>query len=300
MCPKVATIVEQVLARRGETSLEPEKQPRHRDPYDALVIRAMIANYDVAAFSSARVLSEFIIHGIHGKNRLGDYPIKSMKIPMLEFIRNSLERVASALHQKIKYPITNGVGEVLGDRRMAQKCYVEEVRIEKKGKKASHLQPGLISGYPSLREILLSDHPFLHPLRKKRSLNYVLIRLLYACFGDCMSSSAERERTVASSRSTQRSSWSSTDQIVADELKHLRVIQRRTKQLRVVQRRTKLLRARYRRNETNQSKTMNKRNNSELYREERTSSELYKEERSSSELYKEERSRLEQNRASLN
>ncbi|KZV57374.1 hypothetical protein F511_28605 [Dorcoceras hygrometricum] len=45
--------------------------------------------------------------------------------------------VASALHQKMKFPVGDEVGEVLGDWKMARKCYVEEVRIEQKALKAS-------------------------------------------------------------------------------------------------------------------------------------------------------------------
>ncbi|KZV13835.1 hypothetical protein F511_44971 [Dorcoceras hygrometricum] len=41
-----------------------------------------------------------------------------------------------SLHQKIKFSVGDSVGEVLGDRKMARKCYVEEVRIEQKAARA--------------------------------------------------------------------------------------------------------------------------------------------------------------------
>ncbi|XP_073119948.1 uncharacterized protein [Henckelia pumila] len=46
--------------------------------------------------------------------------------------------VASALYQKIKFPVGNEVGEVQGDQKISRKCYVEEVRIEQKAVKIKH------------------------------------------------------------------------------------------------------------------------------------------------------------------
>ncbi|XP_073138413.1 uncharacterized protein [Henckelia pumila] len=46
--------------------------------------------------------------------------------------------VASALHQKIKFPVGNEVGEVQGDQKTSRKCYVEEVLIEQKVVKVGH------------------------------------------------------------------------------------------------------------------------------------------------------------------
>ncbi|XP_073037961.1 uncharacterized protein [Primulina eburnea] len=45
---------------------------------------------------------------------------------------NELRAVASTYHQKIKFPVGNQVGEVQGDHPSSRKCYVEEVRVDKK------------------------------------------------------------------------------------------------------------------------------------------------------------------------
>ncbi|KZV15481.1 hypothetical protein F511_44423 [Dorcoceras hygrometricum] len=50
--------------------------------------------------------------------------------------------VASTLYQKIKFPVGEGIGEVLGDRKKARKCYVEEVWTEQKVARAQ------TNGYP--------------------------------------------------------------------------------------------------------------------------------------------------------
>ncbi|XP_073129118.1 uncharacterized protein [Henckelia pumila] len=52
--------------------------------------------------------------------------------------------VASALHQKMKFPVGNEVGEVQGDQVISRKCYVEEVRIEQKVARTDNVdRPGI-------------------------------------------------------------------------------------------------------------------------------------------------------------
>ncbi|XP_073035186.1 uncharacterized protein [Primulina eburnea] len=45
---------------------------------------------------------------------------------------NALWAVASAYHQKLKFPVGNRVGEVRGDQPSSRKCYAETVKIENK------------------------------------------------------------------------------------------------------------------------------------------------------------------------
>ncbi|XP_073057035.1 uncharacterized protein [Primulina eburnea] len=45
---------------------------------------------------------------------------------------NALRAVASAYHQKLKYPVGNRVGEVRGDQPSSRKCYAETVKVENK------------------------------------------------------------------------------------------------------------------------------------------------------------------------
>ncbi|XP_073041770.1 uncharacterized protein [Primulina eburnea] len=45
---------------------------------------------------------------------------------------NALRAVASAYHQKLKFPVGNRIGEVRGDQPSSRKCYAETVKIENK------------------------------------------------------------------------------------------------------------------------------------------------------------------------
>ncbi|XP_073049605.1 uncharacterized protein [Primulina eburnea] len=45
---------------------------------------------------------------------------------------NAFRAVASAYHQKLKFPVRNRVGEVWGDKPSSRKCYAETVKIENK------------------------------------------------------------------------------------------------------------------------------------------------------------------------
>lgn len=38
--------------------------------------------------------------------------------------------MALVLHQKIKFSLENKIGEVRGNQKIAQTCYIEEVRVE--------------------------------------------------------------------------------------------------------------------------------------------------------------------------
>ncbi|XP_073154027.1 uncharacterized protein [Henckelia pumila] len=160
---------------------------------DALVIRDMVANYDVARIfvdsgSSVNVLFQEAINQMD----LGQYKIEpvvtslfgftghairpvglvhlpltlgtsnSRKIRTVSFIivdaasaynailgrpaMTTFMAVASALHQKIKFPVGNEVGEVQGDQVIARKCYVDEVIIEQKVARTYSIdRPGLFS-----------------------------------------------------------------------------------------------------------------------------------------------------------
>ncbi|XP_073151889.1 uncharacterized protein [Henckelia pumila] len=160
---------------------------------DALVIRAMVANYDVARIfgdsgSSVNVVFQeeinqmdmgqykmeplvtslfgFTGHAIRpvglvhlpltlGKGNCRKTRIVSFIIVDAPFAYNAIlgrpamttfMAVASALHQKIKFPVGNEVGEVQGDQVIARKCYVEEVRIEQKVTRTDRVdRPGLSS-----------------------------------------------------------------------------------------------------------------------------------------------------------
>ncbi|XP_073061690.1 LOW QUALITY PROTEIN: uncharacterized protein [Primulina eburnea] len=45
---------------------------------------------------------------------------------------NALRAVASAYHQKLKFPVGNRIGEVKGDQPSSRKCYAETVKVENK------------------------------------------------------------------------------------------------------------------------------------------------------------------------
>ncbi|XP_073153205.1 uncharacterized protein [Henckelia pumila] len=164
-----------------------------RNHNDALVIRAMTANYDVARIfvdsgSSVNVLFQEAINQMD----LGQYKMEPVVTSLFGFTGHAIRplglvhlpltlgksngcktrivsfiivdassaynailgrlamttfmAVASALHQKIKFPVGNEVGEVQGDQVIARKCYVEEVRIEKKVTRTDRVdRPGLSS-----------------------------------------------------------------------------------------------------------------------------------------------------------
>ncbi|KZV51833.1 hypothetical protein F511_11210 [Dorcoceras hygrometricum] len=166
--------------RSGPTvSFGPEDLPMDIEVHnDALVIRTMIANYEVARIfvDSGSSVNVFFKSAVDQMD-LGKYRVEPMNTTMYGFTGHSLQLVgvvqlplslgsgeyrktkfveftvvdapysynvilrrpvmavflamASTLHQKIKFPVGNSVGEVLGDR-MARKCYVEEVRVEQK------------------------------------------------------------------------------------------------------------------------------------------------------------------------
>lgn len=40
--------------------------------------------------------------------------------------------ITSTCHQKQKYPVEKGVGEVRGDQPSSQKCYAETVQVDSK------------------------------------------------------------------------------------------------------------------------------------------------------------------------
>ncbi|XP_073137071.1 uncharacterized protein [Henckelia pumila] len=158
---------------------------------DALVIRATVANYDVARIfvdsgSSVNVLFQeainqmdlgqykmepvvtslfgFTGHAIRpvglvhlpltlGKNNTRKTRIVSFIIVDAPSAYNAIlgrpamttfMAVASALHQKMKFPVGNEVGEVQGDQVISRKCYVEEVRIEQKVARTDNVdRPGI-------------------------------------------------------------------------------------------------------------------------------------------------------------
>ncbi|XP_073121283.1 uncharacterized protein [Henckelia pumila] len=159
---------------------------------DALVIRALIANYDVAHIfvdsgSSVNVLFQETINQMD----LGEYKVEPVVTSLFGFTGHAIRptglinlpltlgkdhtsktrivsfiivdapsaynvilgrpamtifmAVASALYQKFKFPVGNEIGEVQGDQKISQKCYIGEVRIEQKAVKINHDdQPGPI------------------------------------------------------------------------------------------------------------------------------------------------------------
>ncbi|XP_073127795.1 uncharacterized protein [Henckelia pumila] len=158
---------------------------------DTLVIRAMIANYDVARiFVNSGISVNVLFQEAISQMDLGQYKIEPVVTSLFGFTghairpvglvhlpltlgKSSLRKtrivsfiivdapsaynailgrpamttfmaVASALHQKIKFPVGNEVGEVEGDQIIARKCYVEEVRIEQKVARTDNVgRPGL-------------------------------------------------------------------------------------------------------------------------------------------------------------
>ncbi|XP_073130850.1 uncharacterized protein [Henckelia pumila] len=157
----------------------------------ALVIRAMVANYDVARIfvdsgSSVNVLfqeaidqmdlgqykMEPVVTSLFGFTGHAIRPVGLVHLPLtlgkgngrktriVSFIivdapssynailgrpvMTTFMAVASALHQKIKFPVGKEVGEVQGDQVIARKCYVKEVRIEQKVTRTDRVdRPGL-------------------------------------------------------------------------------------------------------------------------------------------------------------
>ncbi|XP_075507455.1 uncharacterized protein LOC142544279 [Primulina tabacum] len=164
----------------------PEDMKGVVDPHnDALVIRAMIANYEVARIfvdsgSSVNVLFKEAMDQMD----LGDYTVEPISTALFGFTGHAIHplrvvnlplslgsgdtrktriinfvivdvpssynvimgrpamaafmAIASALHQKIKFPVGKAVGEVKGDQKTSRKCYVEEVRVEQKSVKIEH------------------------------------------------------------------------------------------------------------------------------------------------------------------
>ncbi|XP_073309956.1 uncharacterized protein [Primulina huaijiensis] len=172
-------------------SFGPEDMKGVADPHnDALVIRAMIANYEVARIfvdsgSSVNVLFKEAMDQMD----LGDYTVEPISTALFGFTGHAilplgvvnlplslgsgdtrktmiinfviLERpamaafmaIASALHQKIKFPVGEAVGDVRGDQKISQKCYVEEVRVEQKSAKIEHTSRPESRGFDQLHLI---------------------------------------------------------------------------------------------------------------------------------------------------
>ncbi|XP_073035238.1 uncharacterized protein [Primulina eburnea] len=164
-------------------SFGPEDMKGVADPHnDALVIRAMIANYEVARIfvdsgSSVNVLFKEAMDQMD----LGEYTVEPISTALFGFTGHAIHplgvvnlplslgsgdirktrvinfvivdapssynaimgrpamaafmAIASALHQKIKFPVGEAIGEVRGDQKISRKCYVEEVRVEQKSAK---------------------------------------------------------------------------------------------------------------------------------------------------------------------
>ncbi|XP_073138696.1 uncharacterized protein [Henckelia pumila] len=127
---------------------------------DALVIRAMVANYDVARIfvdsgSSVNVLFQEAINQMD----LGQYKMEPVVTSLFGFTGHAI-RPVGLVHLpltlgkgngrktriKMKFPVGNEVGEVQGDQVIARKCYVEEVRIEQKVARTNSVDRPGISG----------------------------------------------------------------------------------------------------------------------------------------------------------
>ncbi|XP_077223335.1 uncharacterized protein LOC143856939 [Tasmannia lanceolata] len=115
--------------------------------YDALVIRLIIANFDVGKIlvdtrSSVNVLhletfeemrlreerlgpAEYSIYGFSGACR--GRPCKSVRIIGLPALRD-LGVVVSTPHLKMKFPTRTGTGEVRGQQMVARQCYAASLK----------------------------------------------------------------------------------------------------------------------------------------------------------------------------
>ncbi|XP_073153808.1 uncharacterized protein [Henckelia pumila] len=128
-----------------------------RNHNDALVIRAMVANYDVARIfvdsgSSVNVLFQEAINQMD----LGQYKMEPVVTSLFGFMGYAIQPVglvhlpltlgtsnSPKTRIKIKFPVGYEVGEVEDDQVIARKCYVEEVRIEQKVARTDSVdQPG--------------------------------------------------------------------------------------------------------------------------------------------------------------
>ncbi|XP_073152143.1 uncharacterized protein [Henckelia pumila] len=125
---------------------------------DALVIRNMVANYDVARIfvdsgHAIRPVGLVNLPLTLGKSNARKTKIVSFIVLDTPSAYNAIlgrpamttfMAVASALHKKMKFPVGNEVDEVQGDQVIARKCYVEEFRIEKKVARTNSVdRPGL-------------------------------------------------------------------------------------------------------------------------------------------------------------
>ncbi|XP_073132205.1 uncharacterized protein [Henckelia pumila] len=207
---------------------------------DALVIRVMVANYDVARIfvdsgSSVNVLFQEAINQMD----LGQYRIEPVVTSLFGFTGHAIRpmglvhlpltlgkgngrktrivsfiivdapsaynvilgrpamttfmAVASALHQKIKFPVGDQVGEVQGDQVIARKCYVEEFRIEQKVARTDNVdRPGFagmekfnliedtsVTAEEEIEEIMIS--PPSGMVKIARTLEAELKQLLLEC-----------------------------------------------------------------------------------------------------------------------
>ncbi|XP_073121459.1 uncharacterized protein [Henckelia pumila] len=157
---------------------------------DALVIRAMVANYDVArkfvdSGSSVNVLFQEAINQMD----LGQYKIQPVVTSLFGFTGHAIRPVGL----KIKFPVCNEVGEVQGDQVIARKCYVEEVRIEQKVARTDNVdRPGLagmekvnliedtsVTAEEEIEEIMIS--PPSGMVKIARTLEAELKQLLLEC-----------------------------------------------------------------------------------------------------------------------
>ncbi|XP_073154002.1 uncharacterized protein [Henckelia pumila] len=180
-------IADQVVRKGPTLSFGPDDLKGLSDTThnDALVIRALVANYNVARIfvdseNSVNVLFQETIN----QKDLGEYKVEPVVTSLFGFTGHAIRPtglinlpltlgkdhtsktrivsfiivdapsaynvslgrpamttfmvVASALYQKIKFPVGNEVGEVQGDQKISQKCYVEEVQIEQKAVKINH------------------------------------------------------------------------------------------------------------------------------------------------------------------
>ncbi|XP_073153411.1 uncharacterized protein [Henckelia pumila] len=171
---------------------------------DALVIRAMVANYDVTRiFVDSGSFVNVIFQEAINQMDLGQYRIEPVVTSLFGFTGHAIQpvgptmttfmAVASALHQKIKFPVGNEVGEVQGDQVIAQKCYVEEVRIEQKVARTDNVdRPGFagmekfnliedtsVTAEEEIEEIMIS--PTSGMVKIARTLEAELKQLLLEC-----------------------------------------------------------------------------------------------------------------------
>ncbi|KAL0345312.1 UNVERIFIED_CONTAM: hypothetical protein Sradi_4362500 [Sesamum radiatum] len=125
-----------------------EEHNRPRIPaHDALVITALLANYEIeCVFIDSGSSADIFFGEAYDQMQLGD-ALKAMDTLLYGFAGeipsaynvilgrptlNAFRAIISTYHMKIKFPVVGGVGEAQADVLQAHKCYVEAIKRGKK------------------------------------------------------------------------------------------------------------------------------------------------------------------------